>query len=39
MDDVERQLPSNSLVIADTEGAIALAGIMGGKYSEIDQNT
>lgn len=39
LDDVERQLPSNSLVIADTEGAIALAGIMGGKYSEIDQNT
>ncbi len=39
LDDVERQLPSNSLVIADTEGAIALAGIMGGKYSEIDQST
>jgi len=39
LDDVERQLPSNSLVIADTEGAIALAGIMGGKHSEIDQNT
>jgi len=39
LDDVERQLPSNSLVIADTEEAIALAGIMGGKYSEIDQNT
>ncbi len=39
LDDVERQLPSNSLVITDTEKAIALAGIMGGKYSEIDQNT
>jgi phenylalanyl-tRNA synthetase beta chain len=39
LDDVERQLPSNSLVIADTGGAIALAGVMGGKYSEIDQNT
>lgn len=39
LDDVERQLPSNSLVIADTEEIIALAGIMGGKYSEIDQNT
>lgn len=39
LDDVERQLPSNSLVIADTEGAIALAGIMGGKYSEINPNT
>ena len=39
LDDIERQLPFNSLVIADTEGAIALAGIMGGKYSEIDQST
>jgi len=39
LDDVERQLPVNSLVIADTEGSIALAGIMGGKHSEIDQNT
>ena len=39
LDDVERQLPSKSLVIADTEEPIALAGIMGGKHSEIDQNT
>jgi len=39
LDDVERQLSADSLVIADTEGAIALAGIMGGKYSEIDQKT
>ncbi len=39
LDDVERQLPTNTLVIADTEEPIALAGIMGGKYSEIDQNT
>ncbi len=39
LDDVERQLPANSLVIADTEEPIALAGIMGGKHSEIDQST
>ena len=39
LDDVERQLPINSLVIADTTKPIALAGIMGGKYSEIDQET
>jgi phenylalanyl-tRNA synthetase beta chain len=39
LDDVERQLPTNSLVIADTKGAIALAGIMGGKHSEINHNT
>ncbi|OGD17468.1 phenylalanine--tRNA ligase subunit beta [Candidatus Atribacteria bacterium RBG_19FT_COMBO_35_14] len=39
LDDVERQLPFKSLVIADIEEPIALAGIMGGKHSEIDQNT
>ncbi|MDD5015606.1 MAG: phenylalanine--tRNA ligase subunit beta, partial [Atribacterota bacterium] len=39
LDDIERQLPANSLVIADIEKPIGLAGIMGGKYSEIDQNT
>lgn len=39
LDDVERQLPVNSLVIADIEEPIAIAGIMGGKYSEINQNT
>jgi len=39
LDNVERQLPANSLVIVDTEEPIALAGIMGGKHSEIDQNT
>ncbi len=39
LDDIERQLPVNSLVIADIEGPIAIAGIMGGKHSEINQNT
>ena len=39
LDDVERQLPADSLVIADTEKPIALAGIIGGKHSEIDQST
>ncbi|MDO9555810.1 MAG: phenylalanine--tRNA ligase subunit beta [Atribacterota bacterium] len=39
LDDVERQLPANNLVIADTEEPIALAGIMGGKHSEIGQST
>lgn len=39
LDGIERQLPSKSLVIADTKEPIALAGIMGGKHSEIDQNT
>ncbi|MHC2993889.1 MAG: phenylalanine--tRNA ligase subunit beta [Candidatus Atribacteria bacterium] len=39
LDDIERQLPVNSLVIADIKGPIAIAGIMGGKYSEINRNT
>jgi len=39
LDDIERQLPDNALMIADAKGAIALAGIMGGKYSEISEKT
>jgi len=39
LDGVERQLPENSVVIADREGPIAIGGIMGGKYSEISTNT
>ena len=39
LDNVERQLPANSLVIADIEEPIAIAGIMGGRHSEINQNT
>jgi len=39
LDDIERQLPVNSLVIADIKEPIAIAGIMGGKYSEINRNT
>jgi len=39
LDDVERQLPEGSLVIADVEAPIAIGGIMGGKYSEINLDT
>jgi len=39
LDEVERQLPENCVVIADREGAIAIGGIMGGKYSEIREDT
>jgi len=39
LDDVERQLPKNTLVIADESDSIAIAGIMGGKYSEINSET
>jgi len=39
LDDTERQVQANMLLIADPKEAIALAGIMGGMYSEINQNT
>ncbi len=39
LDDIERILPENTLVIADTSGPIALAGIMGGASSEISSTT
>ena len=39
LDGEERELISDDLVIADSEGAIALAGIMGGKDTEIDENS
>ena len=36
LDDVERKLAADDLVIADGERAIALAGVMGGTNSEVD---
>ncbi|MFH1175118.1 MAG: phenylalanine--tRNA ligase subunit beta, partial [bacterium] len=39
LDGVERELDENMLVIADSEKPIAIAGIMGGANSEIDENT
>jgi phenylalanyl-tRNA synthetase beta chain len=39
LDDQERPLTSDMLVIADTQKAVALAGVMGGANSEIDENT
>ncbi len=39
LDGEERQLDSSTLMIADGEGVVALAGIMGGADSEINDNT
>src|SRR5205085_1298871 len=39
LDNVERTLTPDMLVIADGGGAIALAGIMGGAETEVSENT
>ncbi|MCK5595681.1 phenylalanine--tRNA ligase subunit beta, partial [bacterium] len=39
LDEIKRQLSSDMLVIADKKGPIAIAGIMGGIGSEIDEQT
>lgn len=39
LDDQEITLNENNLVIADSEKALALAGIMGGKFSGITNDT
>ena len=39
LDDVERTLTAKMGVVADAEGALAIAGIMGGASSEISDDT
>ncbi len=39
LDEIERNLDSNMIVIKDGEGTVALGGIMGGLNSEIKDNT
>ncbi len=39
LDGVKRQLPEGALLIADNEGPLAIAGIMGGISSEIEDHT
>ena len=39
LDDTDRELSEEMLVIADEEKPTAVAGVMGGKYSGINDNT
>ena len=39
IDDVLRKLDQEDLVIADEKKAVALAGVMGGKETEVNDNT
>jgi len=39
LDGVERKLSGNMLVIADTERAVAIAGVMGSANSEVTEGT
>ncbi|MFH1846572.1 MAG: phenylalanine--tRNA ligase subunit beta [Candidatus Omnitrophota bacterium] len=39
IDDVERSLEPGMLVIADAKGPIAIAGVMGGKDTEVTEKT
>ena len=39
LDDTERELDAQHLLVADAAGGIALAGIMGGAGSEVDESS
>ncbi|MFQ5737075.1 MAG: phenylalanine--tRNA ligase subunit beta [Thermodesulfobacteriota bacterium] len=39
IDGKERALDTSMLVIADADGPVALAGVMGGKHSEVGETT
>ncbi len=39
LDNVERQLDDSMLMITDTAGSIAIAGVMGGQESEVSDQT
>lgn len=39
IDDSQRQLEEGMIVIADAKGPVAIAGIMGGKETEINEKT
>lgn len=39
LDETERTLVEDDVVIADAQGAVALAGVMGGARTEVDETT
>ncbi len=39
LDDKQRVLNSNDIVIADGDNAVCIAGVMGGNNTEVDNNT
>ena len=39
LDNIERELTNNDIVIADKQQAIGLAGVMGGLSTEVENNT
>lgn len=39
LDDKERQVPADTVMICDKERAVAIGGIMGGLNSEVSENT
>lgn len=39
LDEQERELDNSMLVIADNKNPIAIAGVMGGRLSEVNENT
>ena len=39
LDETERELTGNMLVIGDGKGTVAIAGVMGGLNSEVTENT
>src|SRR5512145_792689 len=39
LDDVERTLDTNTVLVCDTAGALSIAGIMGGQESEVSDRT
>ncbi|MEO0562508.1 MAG: phenylalanine--tRNA ligase subunit beta, partial [Chloroflexota bacterium] len=39
LDDVERKLDAEAILVTDTAGVLSIGGVMGGADSEVDENT